>query len=493
MTTEDNYYTRLKLSRSATPDQIRKAYFHAARVLHPDTNPNPNASEEFIKLQQAYEVLSNEEKRATYDASLEDEIVEDPGVSVNTIFSRPDLTRMADPQLIYVLLEVLSTAKPGEDLTVPLNLCLVIDRSTSMNGSRLDMVKTNAINLIRQLKQDSFISVVAFSDRAELLVPASRRADISKVESKIQTMKASGGTEIRYGLETALAEIKRNLNPRFVNHILLLTDGQTYGDEDACLELGQIAAVQGIGISGLGIGDKWNDVFLDKLASVGGGNSLFISTPNDLEKFMSEKLRNLVSVYAEGVTLGFESDDEVELRYAFRVKPDQSPLTSSKSICLGNILTSSGLSVIFEFMVKGLPKRMAEATLARGRLKMNIPSRLSPQSFINMNITRPVSDQVAVTAPHSAILHALSQLTLYRMQEKARREVSNGDIDKAAAHLLNLATHLLSIGERGLAQTVLIEAGNLKKDNQFSKEGDKKIKYGTRALFQLPGGASESS
>jgi Ca-activated chloride channel homolog len=493
MTAEDNFYARLKISRSATPDQIRKAYFHAARMLHPDTNPDPNASEEFIKLQQAYEVLSNEDKRSTYDASLGEDTVEDPGVSVNTIFSRPDLTRMGDPQLIYVLLEVLSTAKPGEDLTVPLNLCLVIDRSTSMNGSRLDMVKSNAINLIRQMKQDSFISVVSFSDRAELLAPATRRVEISKIETKIQLMKASGGTEIRYGLEAGLAELKRNLNPRYVNHLLLLTDGHTYGDENACLELSQLAASQGIGISGLGIGDEWNDVFLDKLASSGGGNSLFISTPNDLENFMSEKLRNLVSVYAEGVTFEFESDDEIELRYAFRVKPDQSPLTTTKSICLGNILTSSGLSVILEFLVKGLPKRISEATLARGRLKMNIPSRLMPQSFINLNITRPVSDKAAVTAPHTAILQALSQLTLYRMQEKARREASNGNIDKATSHLVNLATHLLSIGERGLAQTVLIEAGNLKKDNQFSKEGDKKIKYGTRALFQLPGGASESS
>ena len=65
------------------------------------------------------------------------------------------------------------------------------------------------------------------------------------------------------------------------------------------------------------------------------------------------------------------------------------------------------------------------------------------------------------------------------MQEKARKEASNGNIEKATAHLINLATHLLSIGESGLAQTVLIEAGNLKHDNQFSKEGDKKIKYDT--------------
>jgi Ca-activated chloride channel family protein len=490
---EDNdFYARLRVSRSATPDQIRKAYFIAARSLHPDTNPDPDAAEQFIQLQQAYEVLSDEEKRADYDLKFASAELSQSGTVINIIYSRLDLARITDPQLVYVLLELLSPSDKSEDLTVPLNLCLVIDHSTSMNGPRLDMVKSNSLNLLRQMKSDSIISVVGFSDRAELILPASRLADIGKIESSIQLLKASGGTEIRYGLEYGLAEVRRSLNPRYVNHLILLTDGHTYGDETACLELAQNAAKDGIGISGLGIGDEWNDTFLDKLASAGGGSSLFVSTPNDLSNFLGEKLKNLVSVYAEGVTLEFSSDDEVELRCAFRVKPDQSPLETTKSTCLGNILTTSGLNIIFEFLLKPLPKRMMEVTLVRGRLKMNIPSRLSPRVEIPIKITRPVNDQSTVSVPHSGILQAISQLTLYRMQEKARKEAASGNTEKASSQLVNLATHLLSLGEQELAYTVLVEAGNLRTDKQFSKEGDKKIKYGTRALFQLPGGASES-
>ncbi len=489
--TSDDFYSRLKISRNATPDQIRKAYFQAARMLHPDSNPDPDASEQFIRLQEAYEILSDEEKRSAYDLSLGGGKI-DADASVNLIFSRDELPRINEPQLVYVLLELTPPAKPDNDLAVPINLSLVVDRSTSMSGARLDIVKANLINLIRKLKPDSIVSVVGFSDRAELLVPASRLADIKEIENRIQLLKPGGGTEIRYGIDAGLEEIRRNLNPRYINHLILLTDGHTYGDEAACLELAQIAANQRIGISCLGIGDEWNDAFLDKLAGLSGGNSLFISKVNDLEKFLTEKMKHLNSIYAEGVRFDFECDEETELQYAFRLMPDLSPLIVSRSMCLGNILTSSGLTVILEFLVKPVPKRKSEITLSRGKLWISIPSRITQQTFINLIMTRPMSNKMTANSTNTKIFRAISQLTLYRIQERARNEVKSGNIDDATNHLVNLATHLLSLGEQELAQTVLEEANNLKTENQFSKEGDKKIKYGTRALIQITGGTSET-
>ena len=491
MDPEEDHYSLLKIGRNATSDQIRKAYFHAARLLHPDTNPDPDAAEQFIKLQQAYETLSDANRRVAYDLTLGEEETFDPGVSVNATYSRQELPHSSESQLVYVLFEVLSTVQSNEGLSVPLNLSLVIDRSTSMGGERMDNVKQNALNLVHQMKADNFLSVVSFSDRAELLVPATRLTDISKIESNIRLMQPGGATEIYQGLEMGLSQIRRNLNPRYINHLIMITDGHTYGDEAACLDLAERAAAEGIGISGIGIGSEWNDGFIDKMVSFGGGNSLFASSPKDLDNFFADKLKNLVNVYAEGVTWDFDCDDEVELRYAFRVKPDQSPLTISRSICLGSILSSSGLNIILEFVVHPLPKRVTEVTLAHGKLKMNIPSRLKSSSSVSVNLSRAVNDQVTDNTTNAAVIQALSQLSLYRMQEKARHEASTGDIVRATTHLQNLATHLLSLDERDLARTVLMEADHLLKKKSYTGEGDKKIKYGTRALCLLPGGASE--
>jgi hypothetical protein len=72
---------------------------------------------------------------------------------------------------------------------------------------------------------------------------------------------------------------------------------------------------------------------------------------------------------------------------------------------------------------------------------------------------------------------------LYRLQEQARLDVAAGEYDRAAEHLQQLSTHLLAQGERELAKTALLEAENIRRQKEFSQEGQKAIKYGTRALL----------
>ncbi len=62
-----DYYELLEVSRQASADEIKRAYRRLARQLHPDTNPDPTASERFKEIAQAYEVLSDPEKRQRYD------------------------------------------------------------------------------------------------------------------------------------------------------------------------------------------------------------------------------------------------------------------------------------------------------------------------------------------------------------------------------------------------------------------------------------------
>lgn len=73
-----NYYEILGVPRDATPEEIRKAYISLVRRLHPDRNRLPGETELFLEVQKAYEVLSNAERRAAYDATLPPEAPSSP-------------------------------------------------------------------------------------------------------------------------------------------------------------------------------------------------------------------------------------------------------------------------------------------------------------------------------------------------------------------------------------------------------------------------------
>ncbi|HKG54455.1 MAG TPA: VWA domain-containing protein, partial [Anaerolineales bacterium] len=361
------------------------------------------------------------------------------------------------------------------------------DRSTSMQGEKMDIVKATAIQVLRNLRLQDILSVVAFSDRAEVIIPASYHEDKTRLEAKIQMIRPSGATEIYQGLEAGVKEVMRSLDTKRINHIVLLTDGHTYGDEQQCLALASKLAEHGIGVSGMGIGQEWNDIFLDVLSTRTGASSAYIAQPQDIKRLLLEKFNALAQTYAEDVILDTKLVEDVELTYAFRLQPDPSPIALDKNaLHLGSILQDVSTQIIFEYIIHPKAVKSESLTILDGALKVSIASQLLPVPPLRMLLKRPVTDSPETEPPPPKIVQALSRLMLYRMQERARKEIEKGNIATATRHLQVLASNLLTQGERSLAQTILLEVDHLQKQNSLTIEGSKKIKYGTRSLFNAP-------
>src|SRR5688572_10007 len=125
-----DYYAILGVFRDATQEDIKRAYLESAQRLHPDKNVAAGETEIFLDVQQAYETLSNTTRRKQYDATLPPEVEVNKLVNHKVYFSRQNLVRMGEDQLLYALLEIEPREEKQEALpTPPLNLCLVLDRS----------------------------------------------------------------------------------------------------------------------------------------------------------------------------------------------------------------------------------------------------------------------------------------------------------------------------------------------------------------------------
>jgi len=481
---QQDYYAILGISRDASQEDVKRAYFRAAQKLHPDKNTAAGETELFMGVQQAYEVLSNPKRRAMYDATLlPQEKIKLP-YEYKFAYSRPNMVHLEESQMLYLIIELESPPEARTTLAPPLNVCLVLDRSTSMKGEKMDVVKSTAIQVLRNLRPQDILSVVTFSDRAEVIIPAAYHEERSRLEARIQMIQPSGATEIYQGLEAGVKEVMRSIDSKRINHIILLTDGHTYGDEQLCLALASKVAEHGIGISAMGIGQEWNDIFLDVLATRTGGSSAFISQPQEIKRILLEKFNALAQTYADDITLELNPLEGIELSYAFRLQPDPAPIVvDERPLRLGSILQDTSTRVIFEYIIQPKAVQSDVLTFVDGALNVVIAARPLPVPPFRLRLQRPVSDEPEKDPPPPEVVQALSRLLLFRMQDRARKEIEKGNIDVATRQLQSLAANLLSQGERSLAQTIMLEVDHLQKKNTLSPEGGKKINYGTRALI----------
>ncbi|MBI5929109.1 MAG: VWA domain-containing protein [Chloroflexi bacterium] len=487
-------YTILGVSPSASADDIKTAYRQAARRFHPDVNGHEGASLQFKDINLAYEVLSDEIQRSTYHRVLTSRAAtKRPSFAARCIPSRRILPVIKESQVMYLLLEIVARSpgdqavNPNEPRKAPLNIALVLDHSSSMRGARLEKVKVASHQILSQLGHDDRLCVVAFSDRADVLVKSEPVTDPEGIKSRVNTIAAGGGTEIFQGLSAAYQEVKRYFNRKCVNHVILITDGRTYGDEQLCLELADDAKKVGVSISAMGIGDEWNDVFLDDLTAKTGGGATYVNSPGAVVNFLNDRVRTLSEAFAERLRLTVAPDSDVRLESGFRLSPSAQPLeVKSQPINLGALQSTRPTRVLLQFQ---MPPDMKPGFRSMVRLDITgdligEAERYEFKAIVDQ--TTEVSTKPPPEEPPKTIIDALGKLALYRMQQKAEKAINDGQVQEATRRLENLATRLLQAGQEDLAHMAMEEARRVRQTSKLSEEGRKTLKFGTRSLMLPP-------
>ena len=484
LNSSENHYAVLGVPFDASQREIRRAYHDAARRLHPDTVGTSDATDSFLRVQAAFETLSDPQSRARYDRSL-GEVEAEAGLKQTMTVSRLALSPSADPQLLYGMVKIDPAGAVEADSHRPtLNVCLVIDTSTSMQGQRMDMVKITARKILQQLRDSDVFSVVTFSDRADVAVEATRGRDRNVVEARISMIRTGGGTEMYHGLFEGYRQLMRYRRTTQINHLILITDGQTYGDEEACLKLANEIKTNGMTLSALGIGQEWNEKFLDRLAGRTGGSSAYIAYARDIKRFHEDHFEGLQQIYAENVRLEIgDPAPAASLTYAFRVQPEPTRLEVGPVVSAGNLRVGETMVLLLEFKIAGTDEEIGRIEVLNGQLRAEITGRSVPTTRVPIKIELPVSNEVSPGNPPAELVQAMSRLTLYRMQEQVRADLEAGQFDTATRRLRHMATHVLASGDNELGSTILSEAARLESGARRTRKLEKAIMYGTKALF----------
>lgn len=483
-----DYYAVLGVVSDADEHAIKQAYRRLARQYHPDSSRNDESAERFHDIQRAYDVLADPKQRQAFDLWRKQQGLDGPPPFLLRVTTSQDrLPSLGEPQVLYVMAEIAASEKV-ESHRLPLNLCLVLDRSTSMKGGRLQQVKEAARYILERMEPGDVLSLVVFSDRAQIVLSGEEGLDRAAARAAINSIQSGGGTEILQGLEQGLELVEQWKKPESISHLILLTDGQTYGDEDDCLAKAKRAGEDGISLTLMGVGADWNDKLLDEMARLSGRPeaSVYIDSTSKIAKAFHDRIHGLGNIFAHDLSLFVHLARQSSLKEAFRVSPQINRLYFADGrVSLGSLEKENPQAVMLELVIPSLAPgthRLVHIDI-EGRVPALGEKPVRTQRTLSLPFNLDL-DQRSPVPPD--IVSAMGKLAIFKMQERVMQDIEMGQIEPAVTRLKTLATRLLDIGEVDLARAALLEAGRLSQTGNLSAAGRKKIRYGTRELTIVP-------
>ena len=211
-------------------------------------------------------------------------------------------------QDLFATLE-LGAAEVAGAKRAPVNFALVIDRSGSMAGEKLQQAKRAAARLVELLDSNDRLAIVNYGSdvrtfESALCTPATK----VQMQAAISRIQEEGGTNIGDGLRTGQSQLAMAQSDFRVNRLLLLSDGQpTVGITTAQGLTALVSQIRqtGISVTSLGVGADFNEDLMQRLADVGGGAYGFVSNAQVMSALFEKDLKQAGTMVAQGVVVRF--------------------------------------------------------------------------------------------------------------------------------------------------------------------------------------------
>ena len=218
-------------------------------------------------------------------------------------------------QTVDVLIRITPPALDSEaSMRPPLNLSIVLDRSGSMSGLKMQHAREAATFCVDQMLTTDRLSVVTFDEHIDLLFPSEPVTNKESMKDLISRVEARGSTALHEAWVRGGLTISEQLIENGINRVLLITDGQanvglTNTDEIVSQAMGLFQ--RGVSTSTIGIGADFNENLLLPMAQSAGGNAWHVAEPEDMQRIFQTELAGLISQFAHTVSLGLIPADGV--------------------------------------------------------------------------------------------------------------------------------------------------------------------------------------
>lgn len=210
---------------------------------------------------------------------------------------------------------------------IPLNLSIVIDRSGSMEGDKMQNAKKAAKDIVDKLTPDDFVSIVIYDNEIEVIQTAVQVMDTTAINSKINKVTSRGSTNLWGGTEKGYEQVRANYKKNYVNRVLLISDGLANVGIISPIEIKKKVQDykdrEGITISTFGVGLDYNELLMTDMAEAGAGNYYYIESPNKMAALFDKELNGLLNVAAQNAELTIKLPQEVKLEKVFAFKYDE--------------------------------------------------------------------------------------------------------------------------------------------------------------------------
>jgi Ca-activated chloride channel family protein len=345
-----------------------------------------------------------------------------------------DMLAVETDDEVTVMLELVAPAPRHEAPRVPATVQVVLDRSGSMAGERLDAARAALAELVDRLDPADRFGLVAFDDDVQVVVPAGPVIDKAHTRAAVQAIGPGGTTNLSGGLLRGIQEARRAAGPGGAT-LLLLSDGFANAgvtDPDRLAGVAATARSHGVTVSTIGIGLGYDETLLAAVARGGQGTHAFAPDGDGAGAVVAGEVAGLLSKTVQAASLIVRPRGTVQTVTIWNDLPSTA-VENGVMIELGDLWAGEQRKLVLSFVVPALPS-LGLAEIGSLELRyVALPELKEDTITLPLTVNIVPGDQAAGRVRDPKVQ---SELLFQQAQEAKRRgadAIARGDAPAAVA------------------------------------------------------------